>query len=108
MNNKETISTNKITDKINKRLNLNLKDNFFEIFLKHLSECAPNELNKEISSTLEYLSKKYILYGLKTDIAAGVNLKFDSCWYNYKNKINNLSVKPTYEIKNFDELKDIL
>lgn len=165
-NNKEIISTNKITNKINKRLNLNLKGNFFQIFLEYLSDCAPNELDNEISSTLEYLSKKYILYGLtnwfaysqknrlkkcgvlkyfkevygvdnkkakpykeafdpifnkykklecliigddlKTDIVAGINLEFDSCWYNYKNQINNSNIKPTYKINKFNELKKLL
>ncbi len=166
MNNKEIITMNKITDKINKRLSINLPNNFFPTFLEYLSECAPNKLADEIGSTLEYLSKKYTLYGLtnwfaysqknrmkkcgilkyfkevygidnrkakpnkkafdpifniynkeecliigddlKTDITAGVNLKFDSCWYNYRNKINNLNIKPTYEISKFSKLKDIL
>lgn len=45
---------------------------------------------------------------LTSDIQGGNNCDLDTCWYNRKLQNNNLSIKPDYEIKNLEELLEIL
>ena len=45
---------------------------------------------------------------LDKDIAGGNNNGFDSCWLNMKSEKNNTKYKPTYEIKDLSELRNIL
>ncbi|BAQ36218.1 hypothetical protein FDB72_02545 [Clostridium botulinum] len=45
---------------------------------------------------------------LTSDIQGGINFGIDTCWYNPNKIINKASIKPTYEISNFDELKSLL
>ena len=45
---------------LNERLNLNLPDNYVDIWMKYLCECYP-EPSKELIDTLEYLKSKYDL-----------------------------------------------
>ena len=45
---------------------------------------------------------------LETDILGGIKNGIDSCWVNMKNIVNNSSIKPTYEINDLIELKNIL
>ncbi|CAH0437686.1 Conserved hypothetical protein [Clostridium neonatale] len=45
---------------------------------------------------------------LSSDIQGGINSDIDTCWYNPNKIINETSIKPTYEISNFDELKSLL
>ena len=45
---------------LNERLNLNLPDNFVDVWMKYLCDCYP-EPSEELIDTLEYLSSKYDL-----------------------------------------------
>ncbi len=45
---------------------------------------------------------------LEKDVLGGIKNGIDSCWFNMKNIVNNSSLKPTYEINNLLELKNIL
>ncbi|MDO9577189.1 MAG: YjjG family noncanonical pyrimidine nucleotidase [Candidatus Cloacimonadales bacterium] len=45
---------------------------------------------------------------LTSDIQGGVDFGIDSCWYNPKNLKNETSIKPTYEIHELAELKNII
>jgi len=45
---------------------------------------------------------------LEKDVLGGIQTGFDSCWVNLKNQVNNTDLKPTYEINDLLELKDIL
>ena len=45
---------------------------------------------------------------LEKDVLGGIKNGIDSCWVNMKNIVNNSSLKPTYEINNLLELKNIL
>lgn len=45
---------------------------------------------------------------LTSDIQGGNNCDLKTCWYNRKLENNKLSIKPDYEIKNLEELLDIL
>jgi putative hydrolase of the HAD superfamily len=45
---------------------------------------------------------------LTSDIQGGINFGIDTCWFNPNKIINKTELKPTYEISNLLELKDIL
>ncbi|MDU4473405.1 MAG: HAD hydrolase-like protein, partial [Clostridium perfringens] len=45
---------------------------------------------------------------LTSDIQGGINFGIDTCWYNPNKIKNETSIKPTYEISSFDELKSLL
>lgn len=54
--------------------------------------------------------EKVIIIGdnLTSDIKGGLDYGIDTCWFNPIRKENSTDIKPTYEITNLDELKDIL
>ncbi|QLB20153.1 noncanonical pyrimidine nucleotidase, YjjG family [Vespertiliibacter pulmonis] len=45
---------------------------------------------------------------LSSDIQGGINVGIDTCWYNPEEKLNELNIKPTYEIRSMLELIDIV
>lgn len=45
---------------------------------------------------------------LTSDIQGGNNFGIDTCWFNPYNKENLTSIKPTYEISNYEELEQIV
>lgn len=45
---------------------------------------------------------------LTSDIQGGINFGIDTCWFNPNKIVNKTGIKPTYEISNFKELKNIL
>ena len=45
---------------------------------------------------------------LEKDVLGGIKNGIDSCWFNNKNEINNTDIKPTFEISDLRELKNIL
>lgn len=45
---------------------------------------------------------------LNSDIKGGVNFGIDTCWFNPKKLENNSGLKPTYEIKELNELVNLI
>lgn len=45
---------------------------------------------------------------LTSDMQGGVNFGIDTCWFNPSGKLNFTEVRPTYEIKNLEEIYEIL
>jgi putative hydrolase of the HAD superfamily len=45
---------------------------------------------------------------LTSDIQGGINFGIDTCWFNPNKKENKTGIKPTYEISNLMELKEII
>lgn len=54
--------------------------------------------------------RKVLIVGdsLTSDIQGGINFGIDTCWYNPSKSENKTGIKPTYEISNLAELKEIL
>ena len=50
----------KYVNYLNEKLNLNLPNNYVDIWMKYLSDCYPKD-NKKLIDVLEYLSSKYEL-----------------------------------------------
>jgi len=53
--------------------------------------------------------EKVLMIGdsLNSDIQGGINYGIDTCWYNFKQKENTTSFKPTYEITHLAALKTL-
>lgn len=45
---------------------------------------------------------------LSSDIKGGHDFGIDTCWMNYKEKINETNIQPTFEIKELQQLNDFL
>lgn len=45
---------------------------------------------------------------LTSDIQGGINANLDTCWFNRKNKSNNTQITANYEIRNLEELINII
>ncbi len=45
---------------------------------------------------------------LSADIKGAVDYEIDSCWFNFRNELNDSNIIPYYEVKNFKELKNII
>ena len=45
---------------------------------------------------------------LTSDIQGGNNFGIDTCWFNPHGKENSTTIKPTYEIDNYEELVEIV
>lgn len=60
---------------------------------------------------LQIISKSNVLMvgdSLTSDIQGGIKFGIDTCWFNPKNKENNTSLKPTYEINKLESLLEII
>ena len=57
-----------------------------------------------------YEREQVLLIGdsLTSDMRGGVNAGVDTCWYNAKGEPNNTEVCPTYEVKNYEEFRQLL
>lgn len=62
-------------------------------------------------NNMNHTDKRNVLMvgdSLTSDIQGGINFGIDTCWFNSNKIINKTEIKPTYEISNIMELKDML
>lgn len=108
------IVTNGLTSVQNKRIRQSNIAKFFDaiVISEEILIAKPNP--KIFEHTLKLMNfsdkSKVLMIGdsLSSDIQGGINFGIDTCWYNPNKIINETSIKPTYEISNFDELKLLL
>lgn len=108
------IVTNGLTSVQNKRIRQSSIAKFFDaiVISEEILIAKPNP--KIFEHTLKLMNfsdkSKVLMIGdsLSSDIQGGINFGIDTCWYNPNKIINETSIKPTYEISNFDELKLLL
>ena len=57
-----------------------------------------------------YRTEDMLIIGdeLEKDVLGGIKNGIDTCWFNMNKIANNTNFKPTYEINNLIELKNIL
>lgn len=111
---KLAIVTNGLTSVQNKRIRQSNIAKFFDaiVISEEILIAKPNP--KIFEHTLKLMNfsdkSKVLMIGdsLSSDIQGGINFGIDTCWYNPNKIINETSIKPTYEISNFDELKLLL
>lgn len=68
---------------------------FFDFVFNHIEACSKDEI-------------MIIGDSLTSDMQGGNNAGIKCCWYNSKNLKNNLDLKIDYEIKNLNEIYEIL
>ena len=108
------IVTNGLTSVQNKRIRQSNIAKFFDaiVISEEILIAKPNpKIFEHTLNLLNFFDKSKVLMigdSLSSDIQGGINFGIDTCWYNPNKIINETSIKPTYEISNFDELKLLL
>ena len=108
------IVTNGLTSVQDKRIRKSSIAKFFEtiVISEEVSTAKPNpKIFEHTLKSMNFFDKSKVLMigdSLSSDIQGGINFGIDTCWYNPNKVINETSIKPTYEISNFDELKLLL
>lgn len=111
---KLAIVTNGLTLVQDKRIRKSTIAKFFEtiVISEEILMSKPNpEIFEHTLKTINFFDKSKVLIvgdSLSSDIQGGINFGIDTCWYNPNKIINKTSIKPTYEISNFNELKALL
>lgn len=111
---KLTIVTNGLTDVQDTRIRKSIIAKYFEdiVISEEVKVSKPNpEIFELALKNLNHTDKSKVLIvgdSLTSDIQGGINFGIDTCWFNPNRKVNETSIKPTYEISNIMELKDIL
>lgn len=106
-----SIVTNGLTDVQNKRIRKSVIGKYFNAIIvsEEVEVSKPNP--KIFEFALNNTDKSQVLVvgdSLTSDIQGGINLGVDTCWYNPNKIVNKTEIKPTYEISNLFQLKDIL
>ena len=62
-------------------------------------------------NNINHTDKRNVLIvgdSLTSDLQGRINLGIDTCWFKPNNIVNKTEIKPTYEISNLMDLKDIV
>ncbi|GKU25004.1 YjjG family noncanonical pyrimidine nucleotidase [Clostridium folliculivorans] len=111
---KLAIVTNGLTDVQNGRIKKSAIAKYFQdvVISEEVKVAKPDPRIFELAlNNLKYTDKSKVLMvgdSLSSDIRGGVNAGIDTCWYNPGEIQNTSDIKPTYEIKSLNELKDII
>lgn len=109
-----SIVTNGLTAVQERRVkNSDIAKHFKDIVIsEEVGISKPNpEIFEYALKNLSVFNKDEVLMigdSLTSDIRGGINYNIDTCWFNpYKNE-NNSGLSPTYEVSNYQELKNLL
>lgn len=108
------IVTNGLTDVQNKRIRKSTIAKYFDdiIISEEVKVAKPDPKIFQLAlNNVDYSNKRDLLIvgdSLTSDIQGGINFGIDTCWFNPHKIINKTNIKPTYEISNLVELKDLL
>lgn len=109
-----SIVTNGLKDVQDNRIRKSIIAKYFEdiVVSEEVQVSKPDpKIFEHALNNLNYLDKSRVLLvgdSLTSDIQGGINFEIDTCWYNPNRVENKTTIKPTYEIANLLELKDIL
>lgn len=109
-----TIITNGLTDVQDNRIRKSIIAKFFEDIVVseevEVSKPDPKIFEHALNNIKHTDKSKVLMVGdsLTSDIQGGINFGIDTCWFNPNKIVNKTGIKPTYEISNLMELKDIL
>jgi HAD superfamily (subfamily IA) hydrolase, TIGR02254 len=109
-----TIVTNGLTDVQDTRIRKSIIAKYFEdiVISEEVKVSKPNPKIFELAlNNIKHTDKSKVLIvgdSLTSDIQGGINSGVDTCWFNPNKIVNKREIKPTYEISNLMELKDIL
>lgn len=111
---KLSIITNGLTDVQENRIRKSTIAKYFKdiVISEEVGTSKPDPKIFELAlKNIEHTDKNKVLMvgdSLSSDIQGGINFGIDTCWFNPNKIINKTDLKPTYEITNLIELKDIL
>lgn len=111
---KLSIVTNGLTSVQDKRIRKSTIAKYFDAIVISEEILIAKPDPKIFEHTLKHMNfsdkSKVLMVGdsLTSDIQGGINFGVDTCWYNPNKVKNETSIKPTYEISSFDELKALL
>lgn len=109
-----TIVTNGLKDVQDNRIRKSIIAKYFEDIVVseevEVSKPDPKIFEHTLNNIKHTDKSKVLMVGdsLTSDIQGGINFGIDTCWYNPNKILNKTSIKPTYEISNLMELKDVL
>jgi len=109
-----TIITNGLTDVQDNRIRKSIIAEFFEdiVVSEEVEASKPDpKIFEHALNNIKHTDKSKVLMvgdSLTSDIQGGINFGIDTCWFNPNKIVNKTGIKPTYEISNLMELKDIL
>lgn len=98
----------------NKRIRKSNISKYFDdiIISEEVKVAKPDAKIFELAlNNVDYTNKSNLLMvgdNLTSDIQGGINFGIDTCWFNPNKIVNKTNIKPTYEISNLAELKDLL
>lgn len=109
-----TIITNGLTDVQDKRVRKSVIGKYFEdvVISEEVEVSKPDpKIFEHALNNIKHTDKSKVLIvgdSLTSDIQGGINFGIDTCWFNPSKNVNKTGIKPTYEISNLMELKNIL
>ena len=109
-----TIITNGLKDVQDNRIRKSIIAKYFEDIVVSeevkVSKPDPKIFQRALNNIKHTDKSKVLMVGdsLTSDIQGGINFGIDTCWFNPNKIANKTEIKPTYEICNFIQLKDIL
>ncbi|EPY2274160.1 YjjG family noncanonical pyrimidine nucleotidase [Clostridium sporogenes] len=109
-----SIVTNGLKDVQNNRIRKSIIGKYFEdiVISEEIQVSKPNpKIFKHALNNMKHTDKSNVLMvgdSLTSDIQGGINFGIDTCWFNPNKIVNETGIKPTYEIFNLMELKNIL
>ncbi|HGG0418092.1 TPA: YjjG family noncanonical pyrimidine nucleotidase [Clostridium sporogenes] len=109
-----SIVTNGLKDVQNNRIRKSIIGKYFEdiVISEEIQVSKPNpKIFEHALNNMKHTDKSNVLMvgdSLTSDIQGGINFGIDTCWFNPNKIMNETGIKPTYEIFNLMELKNIL
>ena len=75
-----------------------------------ISKPNPDIFEHAINNLGKFSKDEVLMIGdsLNSDIRGGINYNIDTCWYNPNNAENKTNLRPTYEMVDYKELRNLL
>ena len=111
---KLSIITNGLTLVQENRIRKSVISKYFKdvVISEEISISKPNpKIFEHALKNINHINKNTVLMvgdSLTSDIQGGLNFGINTCWYNPNKIVNKSGITPTYEISNFQDLKDLL
>ena len=108
------IITNGLKDVQNYRIKKSVIGKYFEdiVISEEVKVAKPDsKIFEHALNNLKHTDKSKVLMvgdSLTSDIQGGINFGIDTCWFNPSKTVNTTKIKPTFEISNLMEVKDIV
>jgi len=109
-----SIITNGLKDVQDNRIRKSIIAKYFDdiVISEEVMVSKPDpKIFEHALNNINHTDKRNVLIvgdSLTSDIQGGINFGIDTCWFNPNKIVNKTGIKPTYEISNLMDLKDIV